>query len=180
MSAITQDINNASASATTVANDTATVVNSANQAGNAVCGPDYGGASGSWGKGWSAGTIGSATYDGGLVAGSSGTVSSGSGIFSHSGWGSFVSGGGISGSGNSNAWVIGGSVGGGGGVWYANTGNIADISGPFMTTSVNTPYLSVSFAESNGVHFYSIVFGPSLGGSTSHYVTNTNVVDSYK
>ena len=139
---LTAVVNNASASAPDVAQGAASIANSANNAGDAVCGPDYGGASGTWDdRGISAGNIITGSADGGVVSGSAGTYSLGNGYFSGSGLRSinFQSSGAISGIGNSDANVIGGSAGISGGGWLSNAGSASAFSGPFMTTTINTP-----------------------------------------
>jgi RHS repeat-associated protein len=137
---------------------------------------------------WGIGGIGSASAEGGIVVGSGVTVSVGAGVFGGGSQGvnlgGFASAGAFSGApgaavsypgaqpGGTTA-TLGGFAGVGGGGFITNATNVGDLAGPFNTYSLNLPFLSIQFGESNGIWIGSLTFGPAIGANISTYPTNT-------
>jgi len=44
-----------------------------------------------------------------------------------------------------------------------------------MTTTINTPYASATYATSGHIWFGSLTVGPGAGYSVNHYTTNTTI-----
>ncbi len=140
---------------------------------------------------WGVGVTAGGSVEGGVVVGSGATVSGGVGVFGGGSQGintgGYVSGGAYSGTPGNNVGypggqnvqtgngVIGGYAGVGVGGFITNATSACQLSGPFSTWSINTPWGSAQFGYSDGTWIGSITVGPGIGGGVSGYPTNTYV-----
>jgi hypothetical protein len=59
------------------------------------------------------------------------------------------------------------------GFFLSNADNASQVLVPFDTLTVNLPFISISWAEADGIVVFSTTAGPSTGLSFTNYLTTT-------